>query len=558
MDIQELESRRLERLIEAGRALVSTLDLEALLERLLETARDVTGARYAALGILDERRRSLERFVTLGIDDQTRARIGDLPTGRGVLGELIRDPRPLRIRDVGSHPESYGFPPGHPPMHAFLGVPITIRGEAFGNLYLTEKQDGAEFDQADEDSAVVLADWAAVAIENARLYRSAQGRRDELEAAVRRLRAATEIMRALDGETDVTRVLELVVKRARALVEARQTALLLVEGEHLVVHDAAGDMDRILKGTRVPIEGSVSGQALRSLRAERVADVSSRMMVADAELALCGTNTLLVPLVFRAQPLGVLVAAEKVGRPGFELEDARLLESFAATAAVAVHTATSVAEERLRHSIEASEQERRRWARELHDETLQGLGGLQMLLSSALRTDDDARLHAAVRDAVEQIGLEISNLRSLIVELRPPALDEIGLVPAIETLAQRVASSEGLTVETDVALALEESERLAPEVESTIYRLVQEALTNVIKHAAATRVEIELLMQGDAIAVTVRDDGRGFDPDAPADGFGLVGMRERVMLASGEVTIDAQDGRGTTIRALVPAGRRAA
>jgi len=131
-------------------------------------------------------------------------------------------------------------------------------------------------------------------------------------------------------------------------------------------------------------------------------------------------------------------------------------------------------------------------------------------------------------------------------------------VPAIETLAQRVASSEGLTVETDVALALEESERLAPEVESTIYRLVQEALTNVIKHAAATRVEIELLMQGDAIAVTVRDDGRGFDPDAPADGFGLVGMRERVMLASGEVTIDAQDGRGTTIRALVPAGRRAA
>jgi signal transduction histidine kinase len=554
MNLQDLESRRLTRLIGAGRALVSTFDLEALLERLLETARDLTGARYAALGILDDRREALERFITLGIDEPMRARIGDLPTGRGVLGELIRDPRPLRVRDVGAHPESYGFPPGHPAMHTFLGVPIKVRGEAYGNLYLTEKEGGAEFDDADEESVVVLADWASVAIENARLYKSAQGRREELEAAVRRLRAATEIMRALDGETDVARVLELVVKRGRALVEARQTAMLIVEGAELVVHDAAGDMDRTLKGMRVPVEGSLSGQVLKSMRPERVDDVSSRMMVLEPELALCGGNALLVPLVFRAQALGVLVAAEKVGRPGFEPEDSRLLESFAATAAVAVHTATSVAEERLRHSIEASEQERRRWARELHDETLQGLGGLQMLLSSALRSGDESRVRAAVRDAVAQIGIEIANLRSLIVELRPPALDEIGLVPAIETLAQRVASSAGLTVETDVSLALEDSERLAPEAASTIYRLVQEALTNVTKHAAATRVEVELLMRGDAVCVTVRDDGRGFDPAEPVDGFGLVGIRERVLLASGEVTIEAQVGKGTEIRALVPVG----
>ncbi len=166
-----LESRRLERLIDAGRALVSILDLEAVLEYVLHTAREVTGARYAALGILDEPRESLERFVTLGIDDELRARIGDPPTGRGVLGELIRDARPLRIGDVGSHPASYGFPPGHPPMHSFLGVPIMIRGEAWGNLYLTEKDGGGEFDQADENSAVILADWAAIAIENARLIR---------------------------------------------------------------------------------------------------------------------------------------------------------------------------------------------------------------------------------------------------------------------------------------------------------------------------------------------------------------------------------------------------
>lgn len=556
MSKRALESHRLERLIEAGRGLVSMLDLESVLERLLHTARDVTGARYAALGILDERRESLERFLTVGVDDETRRRIGDLPTGRGVLGELIRDPRPLRVSDVGAHPASYGFPPGHPPMRTFLGVPIAIRGEAFGNLYLTEKQGGEEFDQADEDAVVILAGWAAVAIENARLYRDADERREELEVAVRRLRAATEIMRALDGETDIARVLELIVKRARALVDARWTAMLLVEGGELVVHETAGDLDQGLKGTRVPIEGSISGQVLQSLRPERVADVSSRVMVSRAELGLRAESALLVPLVFRSRALGILISADKAGGPEFAAEDARLLESFAATAAVAVHTATSVAEDRLRHSIEASEQERRRWARELHDETLQALGGLQMLLSSALRGQDVERLRAAVRDAVEQVGLEIANLRSLIVELRPPALDEIGLVPAIETLAQRIASSEGLTVETNIALALEDSERLAPDVESTVYRVVQEALTNVAKHAAASRLEIELLMEGDDVAVTVRDDGRGFDPDAPAAGFGLKGMQERIALVSGQVSIESGNDNGTVVWALIPARRR--
>jgi signal transduction histidine kinase len=552
MGRQGLESRRLELLIEAGRTLVSMLDLEAVLQRVLVTARDVTGARYAALGILDGRRESLERFLTLGIDDELRARIGDLPTGRGVLGELIRDARPLRVRDVGSHPSSYGFPPGHPPMHSFLGVPIVIRGEAYGNLYLTEKQGGDEFDQADQESAVILADWAAIAIENAGLYRDAEARRGELEVAVRRLRAATEIMRALDGETDFRRVLELVVKRARALVHARWTAMLLVAGTELEIQEIAGEVDRDLVGTRVPLEGSVSGQVLKSMRPERVADLSSRVTVSQQELGLRAEAALLVPLVFRSRPLGILIAADKPGGPEFTGEDAQLLESFAATAATAVHTARSVAEDRLRHSLEASEQERKRWARELHDETLQALGGLQILLSSALRSGDDEQLRNAARAVVQQVGIEIANLRSLIAELRPPALDEIGLVPAIETLAQRIAASEGLPVETNVALELEDSERLPPEVESTIYRLVQEALTNVAKHAAATQLEIDLLMKGDAVAVEVRDDGRGFDPAAPAPGFGLVGMRERVTLVAGEMTITSEEGKGTVVSALIP------
>jgi signal transduction histidine kinase len=280
-------------------------------------------------------------------------------------------------------------------------------------------------------------------------------------------------------------------------------------------------------------------------------------MVSREELGLRAEAALLVPLVFRSQPLGILIAADKAGGPEFTGEDERLLESFAATAATAVHTARSVAEDRLRHSLEASEQERKRWARELHDETLQALGGLQMLLSSALRSRDDDRLRGAARDVVEQVGIEIANLRSLIVELRPPALDEIGLVPAIETLAQRIASSEGLTVETNIALALEASERLAPDVESTVYRVVQEALTNVSKHAAASRLEVELLTEGDAVVMTVRDDGRGFDTGALTAGFGLVGMRERVTLVSGEVSVESGQGMGTVVRARIPARRRA-
>ena len=193
-----LDEHRLRRLIDVGRGLVAQLDLEAVLREVVEVARELTGARYAALGILDEDRRELERFIYVGIDEETRATIGDLPRGRGVLGELIRNPAPLRLREVGEHPRSYGFPAGHPPMHSFLGVPIVVRGQAYGNLYLTEKEDG-EFDAADEEAATILAEWAAVTIFNVRLYGQSEEERGALERAVHGLEATTEISRAVGG-----------------------------------------------------------------------------------------------------------------------------------------------------------------------------------------------------------------------------------------------------------------------------------------------------------------------------------------------------------------------
>src|SRR5215207_4190226 len=172
-----MDSVRAGRLLDVGRSLIAELDPEAVLDQLLAVALELTGAQYAAIGVLDDSREQLERFITRGIDEATHRAIGDLPRGRGVLGVLIRDPRPLRLADVGTHPESYGFPLAHPPMHSFLGVPIVVHGEAWGNLYLTQKDGGEEFTEDDERSIVVLADWAAIAIENARLYQHAEERR---------------------------------------------------------------------------------------------------------------------------------------------------------------------------------------------------------------------------------------------------------------------------------------------------------------------------------------------------------------------------------------------
>ncbi len=188
-----LDEKALRRLLVAGRGLVSDLELDRVLANVLEAAIEITGARYAALGVLNADRSGLENFIHKGIDEQTRKRIGDLPTGKGALGILIEDPRPLRLADVGSDPRSYGFPPGHPPMKTFLGVPITIRGEPWGNLYLTEKAGGEEFNRDDQEAAIVLAEWAAIAIGNARSI-AADRLRFSMEAAEQeRLQWAREL-----------------------------------------------------------------------------------------------------------------------------------------------------------------------------------------------------------------------------------------------------------------------------------------------------------------------------------------------------------------------------
>ena len=551
-----MDEHRLRTLIDVGRSLVTVLDPEAVFERLLAVARELTGARYAAIGVLDERRERLERFLTAGIDESTHRAIGDLPRGRGVLGVLISDPKPLRLADVGAHPQSYGFPLAHPPMTTFLGVPLIIDGEAWGNLYLTEKN-GGEFTEEDEEAVVVLADWAAIAIRNARLYKTVRERRDELERTMRGLETTTEISRALGGVTDLDRVLELVAKRSRALVDARSAEIALLDGDEFVVAAAAGEGTEGLKGRRLPVAESLAVEVLRSGRPTRFNPVPADT-VAARELG--ARMALVTPMAFQNRTVGFLVAIDRLhaDRP-FSEEDERLLEAFAASAATAVATAQSAGEESLRRGIEASEAERTRWARELHDETLQQLAGLRMLLSGARRSGEPERMATAIDDAMDQITLAIGDLRSLITELRPAALDELGIKAALEALVKRFAAQSDVGIELDADLAYENgdrSDRHTPELEATVYRLVQEALNNIVKHARAQRAVVEVSDRAGDVTVLVRDDGVGFDPDERLSGFGLLGMRERLALVNGSVDVDSAPGEGTTVRAVMPARRR--
>jgi two-component system, NarL family, sensor histidine kinase DevS len=523
----------------------------------LDAARELTGARYAAIGILAADRTTLERFLTRGIDAETEREIGERPRGRGVLGVLIDDPKPLRLADVGRHPKSYGFPIGHPRMQSFLGVPLLIRGEAWGNLYLTEKAQGA-FDESDEDAILTLAGWAATAIENARLYRSERERRDALERAVRGLAATTAIARAVGGETQLDRVLELIVKRGRALVEARGMVILLTDGADLVITAVAGQVDPLLVGTRLAIADSAGGTVLRTLSPERITDASMRFALAEMTDAQAG---LIVPLVFHGRAVGVLEAFDRLREgPAFSSDDQALMEAFAASAATAVATAQDVAAQTLRRSIDSSERERARWARDLHDETLQELSALKIALSAGQRVADAEALRATIATAIEYSEHAIKGLREIISDLRPAVLDALGTQAAIETLVERARSRSGLAIECTVDLAYESGRagtRQTPVLEAGIYRIAQEALSNAVHHAEASRVVVMLNEDDGVVRLCVEDDGRGFNvADQTPAGFGLIGMRERVELLGGTMRVTSRSNGGTRIDVALPVQRR--
>ena len=358
----------------------------------------------------------------------------------------------------------------------------------------------------------------------------------ELSLAVTRLEAFAEIARAVGGETELRTVLDRILEHGREILEARTLVAYLEEsGELAAAATTAGDR---------------AGLPERAASFEELVAASQGAARGDPE----SPAALVVRLRWQGESLGALVALAPRSGGAFGDEAEELMGSVAASAATAVATAKSVAADRLRHVMEASEEARARWARELHDETLQGLVALRMRLASARRSTTPAEVQAAVSDALEGARAEIVNLRNLIAELRPAALDELGLGPAIETLSERSAAAAGLGVQLHIDVRDGGVARLAPETETTVYRLVQEALTNAARHSAGSLVRVEVAERDGAIDVTVEDDGRGFDPSATGGGFGLPGMRERAQLAGGSMRIESS-AAGTVVRARLPARR---
>ena len=511
-------------------------------------AATLTGARYAALGVIDRTGTELERFITTGVDDVTRERIGALPRGRGILGVLIEEARPLRLHDLSADPRAVGFPPHHPPMHGFLGVPIMLRAVAYGNLYLCEKRDGLDFTEEDEDITRMLAAQAAVAVENARLY-------EEQARWLRQLESLNELGTELASELDLDVLLGIVARRLRDLVGARLVGVALLVGDRdLRLQAAAGDLADELRGVQLSYGHSKSWRVLERRRSELSDDMANDPEVDREDVASFGGRTgLWVPLVVQDRPLGVLVMHDKLGPdPRFDQGDLRLAQTFADRTAVAVDLSARVARDALRRVVEAQELERRRLARELHDETGQALASILLGLRAVEDAKGDAELRAATAMLRQLAVTTLQDVRRLAVELRPKTLDDFGLVAALDRLGSGFTEQTGIVV--DISARIGET-RLVPEVETALYRIVQEALTNVAKHAQARHVSVVLNRSARSVIAVIEDDGRGFSAQStPTDslGLGLIGMQERVGLLSGRIQIESTEGSGTTLVVEVP------
>jgi signal transduction histidine kinase len=508
-----VQQARMRALVGAGIALNSELHLDELLRRLVESAAALTGARHVALRVSDSDRHGLRDLITFGIDS----------------GEDYRS-----VVSTTNRPET-----------SFLAVPVMMRGIAYGTLYLAGKDAGADFDADDQDVVGLLAAQAAVAIENTRLFEASRRWSDQLEAL-------NEVGSALATEIELPRLLDLIVRRLRDLIDARLVAIALPQNDGtLMIEVANGERADSILGIQLEQTGSKSGRVLERRRSERVDRLLEDPEVDYGIGRPIGARTgLYVPLIVRGHAIGVIVAHDKSGNdPRFTQDDQRLTEAFASRAAVAVDQSRRVARDALRRIVEAQELERRRLARELHDQTGQELISVLLGLKAVEDAVDREARARALKSVREQVVGTLHDVRRLAVELRPKALDDFGLVPALERLAQMVVDQSGLKLDIEAQLG---GERLPSEIETALYRIVQEALTNITKHAQAHCVSIVLSRATGTVTAIIEDDGCGFDPRVAHDGMGLDGMRERLALVGGRLKVESRPGGGATLVALVP------
>jgi signal transduction histidine kinase len=531
---------RRDKLIEAGLALSSELSLAGVLQRIIDLSVEITDARYGALAVIAPDG-SVSEFVTSGLTPKERARIGDPPTGRGLLGELIRDPQPLRIDDISAHPASSGFPPNHPPMTSFLGAPIESQGKVFGNIYLTDKVGAAGFDDEDEQAVCVLASQAGVAVWNAQLY-------EETKRRERWLDAVREIATAILSGAGSDEALRLVARRARELVGADFASIAVpVPGtDQLTLAVTDGRGAEALLGTMFPIAGSVSGEVVETGRAVILADASVDPNTYQP-LVKAGDHgpAMFVPLSAQGLAFGTLAAANLRHGRRFGETELRLLETFADQAALALEYARAQREVQRLVVME----DRERIAKELHDGVIQSLFAVGMGLQGTSLMSGDQEQALRIESSVAEIDRVIRDLRNYIFGLRPGILADRQLDQAIRHLAEEFAEKSGVTTvaEIDESVASE----LTPHAHELI-QVIRETLSNVGRHAQAATCRVTLRRRGADAELEIDDDGQGFDLETAKRGDGLTNLEKRAEALGGNAVIDSSPEQGTTIRITIP------
>ncbi|MFI1354463.1 GAF domain-containing protein [Streptomyces sp. NPDC020898] len=568
--LEELQARldaargtrdRVHSLLEAVLSVGRELDLEQALRSIVEAAAVLVEAQYAALGVIGPDGRRLSEFLTVGIDEQQIAAIGPYPEGHGILGEVIRHPEPLRLTKISEHPNSYGFPPHHPPMNSFVGVPIRVRDQVFGNLYLTEKRDGAQFDEEDESVLSTLAVAAGVAIDNARLY-------EESRLRERWLRASAEITHTLMSGSDRGEVLALIAERAREVTGAALAVVAVpMEGtDSLTVELAIGEAAEAHRGLVLPVDDSLIGKAFACAAPVTSPDVSREepgaspgectegiggaedqgSVPAGGPARFTGLGpAVAVPIGTTGGVRGIVLLVREAGRTVFTEKETEPLQGFAAQAAVAME----LAERRADAAQIAVLQDRDRIARDLHDLAIQRLFATGMTLQSAGRFIDHAEASERVLRAVDDLDETIKIIRSTIFGLR--ARDGVSgpglrarVVRAVGEAAPVLGFAPGLRMDglLDTHVPKETAEH--------VVAVLSEALTNVARHARAGRVGVALETDGREVRLTVTDNGVGTPPDGRRSG--LSNMAERAQQLGGELELSSPATGGTTLVWRVP------
>ncbi|WP_326648913.1 MULTISPECIES: GAF domain-containing sensor histidine kinase [unclassified Streptomyces] len=550
--LEELQARldaargtrdRVHSLLEAVLSVGRELDLEQVLHSIVEAAAVLVDAEYAALGVIAPSGTSLSQFLTVGVSDEEIAAIGPYPSGHGILGELIRNPRPLRLPKISEHPSSYGFPPHHPPMNTFLGVPIRVRDHVFGNLYLTEKRGGAQFDDEDESVLSTLAVAAGVAIDNARLY-------EEVKLRERWLRANADITHSLMSGSPRSEVLTLIAERAKEIAgaELAVVALPMPDTGTLAIELAIGPNADAHRGLVLPVEGSLSGAAFTAGAPVTSADVTHDERVTAGPPRFAGLGpAVAVPIGTADGVRGVLLLAREAGATVFADEETDPLRSFAGQAAVAME----LAERRSDAEQIALLEDRDRIARDLHDLAIQRLFATGMTLQSAGRLIEDSPASERVLRAVDDLDETIKIIRSTIFGLRS---HEAGTGQGLRARAVRTVGEAAPVLGFAPSLRMEGllDTDVPREIADHLVAVLSEALTNVCRHAHATRADVALETDGREVVLTVADNGVGLPPDRRSSG--LANISERAKQLGGELELTCPSGGGTSLVWRVPVG----